>query len=74
MGTKTRLRPIDTKGVIGDLTETTTRDLQLGRFLFGMSYRATPRTTINWNVEVGATDDATDVRTTLLVPVTFSIF
>jgi hypothetical protein len=48
-----------------------TRDLQLGRFQFGVSYRTNPRTTINWNVELGATEDATDVRTTLRIPFTF---
>lgn len=47
-----------------------TRDLQLGRLLFGITYRATERTTLNWSVEVGATRDANDVRTVLRVPVT----
>ena len=50
-----------------------TRDLQLGRLLFGMSYRTSPRTTINWNIEIGAAQDATDVRTTLRIPLTFSL-
>ena len=75
MGTKTKLRPIDAKtGALGDLIDTTTRDLQIGRFLFGMSYRANARTTVNWNLEVGATDDATDLRTTLRVPFTIGLF
>ncbi|MGI4879292.1 MAG: hypothetical protein ACRYG4_17600 [Janthinobacterium lividum] len=47
-----------------------TRDLQLGRLLFGVSYRATDRATINWSVEAGATRDATDLRTVLRVPLT----
>lgn len=51
--------------------ETTLRDLQIGRFLFGVSYRTSRSTTINWNVEVGATSDAADVRTTLRVPISF---
>ncbi len=46
------------------------RDLQLGRLLFGITYRATERTTINWSVEAGATRDATDLRTVLRVPIT----
>jgi hypothetical protein len=32
------------------------------------SDRATRRTTLDWIVEVGATDDAADLRTTLRVP------
>jgi len=74
-GTETRLRTIDPQsGAAGDAFDTTTRDLQLGRFLFGVSYRVNPRTTINWNVELGATDDATDLRTTLRIPVSLSLF
>lgn len=46
------------------------RDLQLGRLLLGVSYQLNRRTTINWAVEVGATDDAADVRSTLRVPFT----
>ncbi|PTQ13158.1 hypothetical protein CLG96_03240 [Sphingomonas oleivorans] len=70
-GTKTRLRSIDPRtGELGELSSTKTRDLQLGRFLFGISYRTNRRTTVNWNVELGATDDATDLRTTLRIPLT----
>ena len=50
------------------------RDLQIGRLLFGVSYRTSPTTTLNWNVEVGATDDAADVRTTLRIPFTFNAY
>jgi hypothetical protein len=46
----------------------TSRDLQIGRFLFGVTYRVSDRASINWAVEVGATDDATDLRTVLRVP------
>ena len=46
----------------------TSRDLQIGRYMFGVSYRVGPTTTLNWAVEIGATDDATDVRTVLRVP------
>ncbi|WP_375397787.1 transporter [uncultured Sphingomonas sp.] len=56
--------PTDPTGEI----EQTARDLQLGRFLFGVTYRATDRASINWSVEVGATDDAPDVRTVLRLP------
>ena len=45
------------------------RDLQVGRFLFGVTHRVTDRASINWSVELGATDDATDLRTVLRVPI-----
>ena len=44
------------------------RDLQIGRLLFGVTYRVNDRSSINWSVEAGATDDATDVRTVLRIP------
>jgi hypothetical protein len=75
MGTETRLQTINPQsGVLSDPMTIRTRDLQLGRLLFGMSYRAGPKTTLNWNVEVGATEDATDLRTTLRIPFTFDLF
>jgi hypothetical protein len=74
-GTKTRLSSIDPQtGDISDPMDVKTRNLQLGRLLFGVSYRTGPKTTINWNIEVGATDDATDVRTTLRIPLSFNLF
>jgi Putative MetA-pathway of phenol degradation len=69
--TKSRIRPISIQNGVETLGEpiiSRTRDLQIGRLLFGLSYRATQRTTINWLVEIGATDDAADLRTTLRVP------
>ena len=75
LGTKTRLRTIDSQtGNVSDPMSVKTRDLQLGRLLFGVSYRASAKTTINWNIELGSTDDATDVRTTLRIPFTTDIF
>lgn len=76
-GTKTRLRFVtrpDPNGPeqIGDPEDGKTRDQQVGRFLFGVGYRVNPRTTINWTVEMGATDDASDIRTTLRVPFTLN--
>ena len=74
-GTSTRVRTISsTDGSLGPEMDTTSRSLQLGRFLFGVSYRTSPKTTINWNVEVGATQDAADVRTSLRIPFTFQAF
>ncbi|WP_313806812.1 transporter [Sphingobium sp.] len=69
--TKSRIRPISiTNGIetLGAPITSKTRDLQIGRLLFGISYRATQRTTLDWIVEIGATDDAADLRTTLRVP------
>lgn len=75
LGTKTLLRTIDPQtGAIGDPASIKTRDLQLGRLLFGVSYRTSAKTTINWNVELGATDDATDLRTTLRIPLSINVF
>jgi hypothetical protein len=74
-GTKTALRTIDsTTGVVSADQTVRTRDLQLGRLLFGVSYRTSQRTTINWNIEIGATEDATDLRTTLRIPFSLAAF
>lgn len=72
-GTRTEGRAINRTNGVPSFTpfDSTTRDLQIGRLLFGVSYRTSESTTINWNVEVGATRDAADVRTTLRVPFTF---
>lgn len=58
--------------VQGDLRRTTSRarDLQIGRLLFGVTYRVNDNSSVNWGVEVGATDDATDLRTALRIPFT----
>ncbi len=67
-GTRTRTRLIDpSPGNMGSI-ESTTRDLQIGRLLFGVTYRVTDRASLNWSIEVGATDDATDLRTVLRIP------
>lgn len=55
---------------LSDPIESRSRDLQVGRYLFGVSYRMSERSTLNWMVEVGATDDATDIRTSLRIPFT----
>lgn len=68
-GTKTRTRLAMPTGAWGGERETTSRELQIGRLLFGVTYRATERASVNWSVEMGATEDATDLRTVLRVPV-----
>jgi hypothetical protein len=67
-GTKTRTRLIEpTPAWPGD-REATSRQLQIGRLLFGITYRVSDRASLNWSVEAGATEDATDVRTSLRIP------
>lgn len=67
-GTTTRTRLIVPGPTGATTTENVSRDLQIGRLLFGVTYRVTDRASLNWSVEVGATDDATDLRTALRIP------
>jgi hypothetical protein len=46
---------------------------QVGSFTFGMSYRATPRQSINFGFEFGATADAPDVAVTLRLPLSINL-
>jgi hypothetical protein len=68
-GTRTTTRSEDNQGVLCPPITTTSRDLQIGRFLFGVTHRVTDTASINWAVEVGATEDAADLRTVLRIPV-----
>lgn len=72
-GTTSITRRLDERSgePVGDPIRATTRDLQIGRFLFGVSHRFSDDLQVNWSVEVGATEDAPDVRTSLRVPVRF---
>ena len=67
-GTKTRTRLIDPTPAWPGMREAESRDLQIGRLLFGVTYRVTDKASLNWSVEVGATEDATDLRTSLRIP------
>lgn len=69
-GTKTTTELLEP--VQGDVRRMTNRarDLQIGRLLFGVTYRVNDNSSFNWGVEVGATDDATDLRTALRIPFT----
>lgn len=71
LGTKTWTRALDqTSGLPpGPRIATKSRDLQIGRFLFGISHRLSNRASLNWSVEVGATDDASDMRTMFRLPI-----
>ena len=68
-GTRTTTRLLTPNATWSDEMTSRARDLQIGRLLFGVTYRTSDRTSINWSVEVGATDDATDLRTVLRIPV-----
>ena len=67
-GTKTRTSLIEPTDAWSGMRTTRSRDLQIGRLLFGVTYRVTDRTSLNWSVEVGATEDAADLRTVLRIP------
>lgn len=62
---------INTPGASPIRTETS--DLQVGSLLFGVSHRVSPRTSLNVNLEVGATADAPDVALMLSLPITFDL-
>jgi uncharacterized coiled-coil protein SlyX len=68
-GTKTVTELLEEDDDTPGQTIQTSRDLQLGRFLFGVTHRLTNRVNLNWAFEIGATDDATDLRTVLRIPV-----
>ncbi len=63
-------RTITSDPETGAMFRSTARQLQLGRLLLGVTYRMSDRASLNWSVEVGATDDATDLRTVLRIPLT----
>lgn len=68
-GTKTRTSLITPTDAWPGMRSSQSRDLQIGRFLFGVTYRVTNRSSLNWSVEVGTTEDATDLRTVLRIPI-----
>ncbi|HEU0044497.1 transporter [Sphingomonas sp.] len=67
-GTRIRSMIEDPRPGDDGMREQRARDLQVGRLLFGVTYRLNDRSSLNWSVEAGATDDATDLRTVLRVP------
>lgn len=67
-GTQTTTRNIEPRPDDPGSITRTSRDLQIGRFLFGVTYRMTDKASLNWSVEVGATEDAPDLRTVLRIP------
>jgi hypothetical protein len=69
LGTNTRTRLAEPGPLDGGPVTSTSRDLQLGRLLFGVTYRLNNEVNLNWAIELGATDDATDIRTVLRIPI-----
>ncbi len=67
-GTRTTTELLEPTPEWPGMRDLVSRDLQIGRLLFGVTYRATERASVNWAVEIGATEDATDLRTTLRIP------
>jgi hypothetical protein len=53
----------------GALIQNTTR-VQIGSLLFGLSYRLTPRTNLNFTLGAGLTQEAPNVQLTLRLPMT----
>ena len=70
LGTTTRTRLLEPTPAWPGSRETQSRDLQIGRLLFGVTYRLSDRASINWSVEAGLTEDAPDLRTVLRIPIT----
>jgi hypothetical protein len=71
-GTQTTTRAIVDEGAEpADEVTRTSRDLQVGRLLFGTTYKVNKRTSANFAVEAGLTDDATDMRMMLRFPFVF---
>ena len=67
-GTTTRTALLTPPAGSDGISEQRSRDLQIGRLLFGVTHRVSNAASINWTVEVGATDDATDLRTVIRIP------
>ncbi len=57
---------------IGGTVERSNR-AQVGSFTFGMSYRLSPRQSVNFGFEFGATADAPDVAVTVRFPISFNL-
>lgn len=53
----------------GSTTRTSSGTSQVGAVTFGLSYAVTPETTVSFNIEAGATNDAPDVRLIFRVPI-----
>ena len=72
LGTSTTTQAIVEEGAEpAEAVTQTSRDLQVGRFLFGTTYKVDERMSVNFGLEAGLTDDATDLRVMLRIPFVF---
>lgn len=69
-GTKTEIEP----PFPAEKRTEKSNSLHLGSFLFGMGYRVADNVGVNLDMEIGATDDAPDMRAFIRVPIAFSLF
>jgi hypothetical protein len=67
-GTKTTTASVEDETIVN---QQSSRDLQVGRLLFGTSYKINQKTSINFGLEAGLTDDATDLRFSIRIPFVF---
>lgn len=58
----------------GETRNEKSNSLHLGSLLFGLGYRVTDNVGVNLDVEVGATEDAPDMRAMIRVPITLDVF
>lgn len=63
---------LETESIING-ARATSDQLQLGSFLAGISYAFSPMTSGNFNIALGATRDAPDVRILFTLPMTFDL-
>ncbi|MEL7197966.1 MAG: transporter [Pseudomonadota bacterium] len=67
-GTETTTVSAEDESIINTQTS---RDLQVGRLLFGTTYKIDQKTSVNFGLEAGLTDDATDLRVSFRFPFVF---
>lgn len=71
-GTRTTTQLLDPPTGDDGIRSNQSRALQIGRLLFGVTYRLSNTASFNWGVEIGATEDAPDVRTSIRLPITLA--
>lgn len=71
--TRSVLRSVNTAtGLpVGSPFSTTSRDLQIGRLLLGVTHKLSRGLQLNWSIDAGITQDAPDLRVSLRVPIQF---
>ena len=67
-GTRTRTQLLTSSATWTAEQTSKSRDLQIGRLLFGVTYRLSDKASVNWALEAGVTSDAPDVRAVMRIP------